>query len=160
MTEQNTPVSEEVAEEEAKRLIHDAYRPTAVRVDDPAIPSWKDGPRVGETPPVAQPGIPPMSANAVDTSVKMIAGGFLSLCVGGGISLVLWSSGKADPTVIGWMALAPPAAFLSLKSLVKGVKRAAMPDVHHHTHTGTEYHQTHVDKRRSVWSKTINKGAR
>lgn len=132
-------------------------QPTAVRIDDPAIPSHRDGPRIGDTPPVPQPGIPPMSATAVDTSVKMIAGGFLSLCLGGAVSLVLYTSGKADPTVVGLMAAAPPAAFLSLKALIKGVKRAAMPEIHNHIHNGPAYHENHIDQRRSITSKTINK---
>ena len=133
-----------------------AEQPTAVRVDDPAIPSWKDGPRVGTAPPIDQPGRPSMSPRATDASVLMLCAGAGSLMLSGGISLVLWSSGHADPTVVGWMAIAPPAAFLSLKALIKGAKRAATPEIHNHVHNGPEYHETHVDSRKSVWQKTIH----
>jgi len=132
-----------------------AEKPTAVRVEDPSIPSFKDGPRIGDTPPVQQPGRPPMSPGATDASTLMLTAGAASLMVSGGISLVLWTSGHADPTVIAWMAAGPPMAFLSLKALVKGVKRAAMSEVHNHN--GPEYHEHRTDNRKSIWSKTINK---
>ncbi|NUP15359.1 MAG: hypothetical protein HOZ81_04495 [Streptomyces sp.] len=113
-------------------------------------------PKVGDTPPVAQPGRPPMSQRATDASVMMIAGGFLSLCLGAAVSGVLYFSGTANETVVIAVCAAPPVTFLALKSLVKGVKKAAVPDVHHHTYTGTVYQQHRTANSRSVWNKNIN----
>lgn len=130
--------------------VRDALHHTSYRDETPL-------PQHGSTPPVPQPGRPPMSQKATDASALMLTGGAASLMVSGGISLVLWSSGHADPSVVAWMAAAPPMAFLSLKALIKGVKRAAMPEIHNHTHAGPSYHEHHTDARRSIWSKTINK---
>lgn len=134
-----------------------AEKPTAVRVEDPSIPSYKDGPRVGDAPPVDQPGRPAMSSRATDASVMMIAGGFLSICLGAAVSGVLYFSGKADQTVVIALCAGPPVTFLALKSLVKGVKRAVVPDVHNHTYTGPVHQQQHTDQRRSVWQKNTNR---
>ncbi|MFJ9662855.1 hypothetical protein ACIRPR_33510 [Streptomyces griseoflavus] len=127
--------------------------PTAYRDDTPL-------PVVGDTPPVAQPGRPPMSQKATDDSVRMISAGFLTLCAGGAVSGVLYFSGQADPTVIGLMAATPvgiAVPILALSSLVKRAKNAA-PDVHHHHYAG------HVDQRtvnaRGVWAKNNVKGTR
>lgn len=131
--------------------------PTAIRVEDPSIPSYKDGPRVGDAPPVDQPGRPPMSSRATDASVMMIAGGFLSLCLGAAVSGVLYFSGNANETVVIALCTGPPATFLALKSLVKGVKRAVMPDVHNHHYNGPVRQEHHTTNTKSVWNKTINK---
>ncbi|WP_405673214.1 hypothetical protein [Streptomyces sp. NBC_01530] len=131
--------------------------PTSVRVDDPTIPSFKDGPRVGDTPPVDQPGRPAMSGKATDASAMMIAGGFLSLCIGGAVSMVMYFSGKADPTVIISLCAGPPATFIALKSLIKGAHRAAMPEVHNHHYNGPVQQRNSTTNTRAVWSKTINK---
>lgn len=160
MPEPTTPLSEEAAKDEAERLIRAAYQPTRVVVEDPAIPSYKDGPRIGDAAPVAQPGIPPMTAGAVDTSVKMIAAGFLSLCLGGAVSAVLYFSHHANETVVFTVCAAPPAALLSLKTLVKSAKKAGVPDVHNHVHNGPSYHETNVDRRRAVWQKDVDKSHR
>ncbi|KAB1146912.1 hypothetical protein F7R91_14620 [Streptomyces luteolifulvus] len=113
-------------------------------------------PRYGPTPPVQQPGIPAMSERATDASVMMIAGGFLSLCLGAAASAVLYFSGTANETVVIAICAGPPATFLALKSLVKGVKKAAMPEIHNHTYNGT-VHQRHThSSTRGVWVKTNN----
>lgn len=131
--------------------------PTSVRVEDPAIPSFKDGPRVGDTPHVDQPGRPSMSPGATDASVMMIAGGFLSVCLGAAISGVLYFSHGANETVVITLCAAPPAAFLSFGALVKKVKKAAVPDVHNHVHNAPEYHETRIDQRKAVIQKNIDK---
>lgn len=112
---------------------------------------------IGNAEPVAQTdgGRPPMSQKATDASVLMLSGGVASVLVGGGISLVLWSSGHADPTVIGWMTIGPPAALLSLKGLVKAFKTTVRPEIHNHN--GTEYHEHHTDQRKSIWQKNVTK---
>lgn len=154
MPEPTAPLSEEAAKDEAERLIRAAYQPTRVVIEDPAIPSYKDGPRIGDTAPVAQPGIPPMSEGAVDTSVKMIAAGFLSVCVGGAVSAVLYFSHHANETVVFTVCATPPAVLLSLKTLVKSARK---PAPIHQTYTGNVYQENHVDQRRSVTQKNIDK---
>ncbi|MGW4603713.1 hypothetical protein ACWENS_10630 [Streptomyces sp. NPDC004532] len=135
---------------EARRIIADAYRPTSYRDTTPT-------PTIGTSPPVAQPGRPPMSQKATDASAMMIAGGFLSLCLGGAVSMVLYFTSKADPTVIVSLCAAPPAAFIALKGLVKGLKSAAMPDIHNHHYSGPVTQTNRTTNTRAVWSKTVNK---
>jgi hypothetical protein len=130
--------------------VNDVIRQTNYRDDTPV-------PQYGDTPPVDQPGRPAMSERATDASVMMIAGGFLSLCLGAAISGVMYFSGTANETVVITVCAAPPATFLALKSLIKGVKRATVPEVHNHIHSGPAFHEHHTDNRRSLTSKTINK---
>lgn len=131
--------------------VEEAMRtPTSYRDDTPV-------PRYGDTPPVQQPGRAAMSERATDASVMMIAGGFLSLCLGAAVSAVLYFSGTANQTVVIAVCAAPPFTFLALKSLIKGVKRAAMPQIHNHTYSGDVYQQRSETHSRSVWNKTINK---
>jgi hypothetical protein len=129
-------------------------------INDAAATYYRDDsptPTVGTAPPVPQPGRPPMSQRATDASALMLSGGIASVFVSGGISLILWSSGHADSTVIAWMSAGPPMAFLSLKALIKGVKRATVPDIHQHNYSGpvTQHHRT--SNNRSIWNKNINK---
>lgn len=111
---------------------------TAVRLDDPEIPSWKDGSRIGDTPPVAQPGRTPMSQKATDASVLMLAAGGTSFLVCGGAALVMWASESADPVVCGIVFGAPTALVLAIGRLVGRVKETveAAPATHHHHYTG------------------------
>jgi hypothetical protein len=129
------------------------HTPTAIRVEDPDIPSWHDGPRIGTTPPVTdQPGTrrPPMSQGAVDLNTTLICSSVVIVAIGGAASAILWASGKADPTVIAWIcacAIAAPALLavpiLALKSLMKSAKEVAeaTPPTHNHHYSG------HVDQR-------------
>lgn len=109
-----------------------ATRPTHYRDDSPL-------PVVGPTPPVTQPGRPPMSQAATDASGLMLAAGVGSLGVGGAVSLVLVASGYADPQVVALICATPPVALLSLKGLVKTLGKAAKeatPEEHHHHYAG------------------------
>jgi hypothetical protein len=127
--------------------------PTAYRDDTPL-------PAIGDTPPVAQPGRPPMSAKATDDSVRMISAGFLTLCAGGAVSGVLYFSGQADPTVIGMMAAAPVGLAVPILALSRLVKRAkASGDVHHHYNGHVDQRTVNTDAR-GVWAKNNVKGAR
>jgi hypothetical protein len=126
--------------------------PTRYRDDTPV-------PVVGTTPPVAQPGRPPMSQKATDASALMLSAGASSLLLGGAASLVLLASGQADPVVVACFCGAPPAFLLAMGSLVKRVKEAAketLPDVHHHHYTGkvVQHHRTTNNHTRGVWAKT------
>ncbi|MEO3767678.1 hypothetical protein [Streptomyces sp. B5E4] len=128
-----------------------ATRPTAYRDDSPL-------PAVGSTPPVAQPGRPPMSQAATDASGLMLAAGVGSLGVGGAVSLVLVASGYADPLVVGLLCATPPVALLSLKGLVKALGKAAQdtaPQEHHHHYAGpVVQHHREVTNHNRWWGRS------
>lgn len=135
-------------------------KPTAVRVDDPAIPSHQDGPRIGTTPPVQQPGRPGMSQRAVDLNTTLISSSIVIGMTGAAATGVLWASGHANATVIGWICgciVAAPAVIalpiLALKGLMKSAKEvveAAPPVINQH-------YSGHVDQR-SVHVHTKTRG--
>ncbi len=136
------------AEAEARRIIADAYRPTAYR-DDTPIPAH------GDTPPVAQPGRPPMSQGATDASVLMLAGGTATAMVGGTAAVLLYVSQFADPVVCGLVFGAPTALVLALGRLAKRAKPD--PDVHHHYQGPVHQDRSTVHSRTTgVWAKTNN----
>ncbi|MGI5469473.1 hypothetical protein [Streptomyces sp. CA-132043] len=141
-------LSEVQAEAEARRIIADAYRPTAYRDDTPV-------PAHGTTPPVAQPGRPPMSQGATDASVLMLAGGTTTAMVGGTAAVLMYVSQFADPVVCGLVFGAPTALVLALGRLAKKARPA--PDVHHHYEGPVHQDQRHVQsKTTGVWAKTNN----
>ncbi|MEU8623291.1 hypothetical protein [Streptomyces sp. NPDC048669] len=110
---------------------------TAIRIDDPDVPSWKDGPRIGTAPPEPQSGRPPMSQRATDASALMLAGGATTVMVGGTASLVMLASGYADPVVCAVVLGAPAVVVLAISRLVgraKAVIEAAPPTVNQHYH--------------------------
>jgi hypothetical protein len=165
MPEPTTPLSEEAAKDEAERLIRAAYQPTKVVIEDPAIPSYKDGPRVGNTPPVAQPDSRLVPAWALGVAVGSVGVGAGSIGLGcavwlacKGLSSVIHS--LSSVTLAGVLTVAIPFAGATMLATAIGgaiskAKRAATPEIHHHN--GPEYHETRVDNRKSVWSKTINR---
>lgn len=127
--------------------------PTAYRDDTPL-------PTVGATPPVPQPGRPPMSQKATDDSVRMISAGFLTLCAGGAVSGVLYFSGQADPTVIALMGAAPVGLSVPIFALSRLVKRAKPAgDVHNHYNGNVDQRVLNTDAR-GVWAKNQVKGSR
>lgn len=99
-------------------------------------------PLIGNAPPVAQPGRPPMSQRAVDLNTTILTSSVLTTALGGAVTGILWGSGQADPTVIAWVCgcvVAVPVAIalpvLALKSLMKSAKevvQAAPAPVHHY----------------------------
>lgn len=141
-------MSEVQAEAEARRIIADAYRPTAYRDDSP-IPAH------GDTPPVAQPGRPPMSQGATDASVLMLAGGTATAMVGGTAAVLMYVSQFADPVVCGLVFGAPTALVLALARLAKRAKPD--PDVHHHYEGPVHQDRRTVHSHTTgVWAKTNN----
>lgn len=119
--------------------------PTAIRITDPAIPSWQEGPRIGTTPPVTdQPGSrrPAMSQRAVDLNTTILSTSVVIASIGGAATGILWASHYANPTVIQWIcgcAVAVPAALavaaLAFKGLMKSAKevvQAAPPQINNH----------------------------
>lgn len=137
--------------------------PKSFRDDNPDVPSWQDGSRIGTAPPVAQPGIPPQSRAAVDYAVRVLSTGVATALGSGSLSLVLYVSQWADPVVCGIVFGAPiglaiPIAALgSLAKRTKEVVAAAPPDVHNHYNgpVHQDQRQTHT-KNSGVWVKNIH----
>jgi hypothetical protein len=150
MNEPRTPLSEEVAEQEARRLIHDAYQPTSFRDTTPT-------PRYGNAAPIAQPGRPPMSQKAVDVSSIMLAGSVASVPFGGITCLVLYMLDQVNPVSLTVGASAPVAFVLAISVLLRRAK-GVLPDEHHHHYTGPVYQdQRNVkNKNTGVWVKNTN----
>lgn len=109
---------------------------------NPGLPSHKDGPSIGTTPAVAQPGRPPMSPGATDASVMMLSAGVASLPIGGMTALVLHALGTVDPAQLAIGGTVPVALVLAVARLL-GRARDVLPDEHHHHYNG-EVHQQHV----------------
>jgi hypothetical protein len=106
--------------------------PTAYRDDTPL-------PAIGTTPPVPQPGRPPMSQRATDASALMLSAGLASLPIGAAATGILWASGNADPAVVALICAAPTTLVLALSRLMKRAKEtveAAPTEIHQH-YTGT-----------------------
>jgi hypothetical protein len=165
MPEPAAPLSEEAAKDEAQRLIADAYAPTSFRINDPAIPSWEDGSRVGTTPPVPQPDSRIVPRWALGLAVGSIGVGAGSV----GLGCAIWLASKglssvihslASVTLPGVLAVAVPfagAAMLAtaIGGMISKAKKAALPDVH--VYNGPVRQETRVDQRKSVWQKNITK---
>ncbi|MER5357548.1 hypothetical protein [Streptomyces sp. NPDC002785] len=147
------PLSTAEAELRARQLINEAYTPTSHRDDSP-LPAY------GPTPPIAQPGRPPMSQKATDASALMLTGSVAALSVGGATSLVLYTLGQVDPVTLAVGAAGPVTLVLAAGSLLRSLGRAKA-DAHteHHHHYKGPVHQDHRTSRttiRGVWAKTTN----
>ncbi|MDX3017342.1 hypothetical protein [Streptomyces acidiscabies] len=160
MNEPTAPVgaalSEAAAEAEAARIIADAYRPA------PTLPtSYRDTsplPAHGDTPPVPQPGIPPMSQRAVDASRLILTTGLATVPPGLIAIGVLIASRQADPTVIGMICAAPAAVAVPVLALARLFTRAAetVPDTHHHHYEGPVRQESTTTHTRAVFARTHN----
>ncbi|MET8974346.1 hypothetical protein ABZX85_01880 [Streptomyces sp. NPDC004539] len=151
-------MSEDAAEAEAARIIADAYRPA------PTVPTaYRDTsplPAHGDTPPVPQPGIPPMSQRAVDASRLILTTGLATVPPGLIAIGILIASRQADPTVIGMICAAPAAVAVPVLALARLFIRAAeaTPDTHHHHYQGPVHQDQRTIHSRTagVWAKTDN----
>ncbi|GAQ58743.1 hypothetical protein [Streptomyces acidiscabies] len=149
-------MSEAAAETEAARIIADAYRPA------PTLPtSYRDTsplPAHGDTPPVVQPGIPPMSQRAVDASRLILTTGLATVPPGLVAIGVLVASRQADPTVIGMICAAPAAVAVPVLALARLFARAgeAAPDTHHHHYDGPVRQESTTTHTRAVFARTTN----
>ena len=141
-----TAMTDEEAAIAARRIIADFA--TSYRDTTPV-------PTVGSTPPVPQPGRPPMSQKATDASVLMLSAGVASLPIGGMTSLVLYTLGHVDPTSLAIGAVAPVALVLAIGTLLR--RLAGVRTEHHHHYQGP-VHQNHVhSSTRGMWAKTTNR---
>ncbi|MFB9584874.1 hypothetical protein [Streptomyces goshikiensis] len=130
------PLTADEANARARQLITEAYAPPYVTPtshrDETPLPAY------GPTPPVAQPGRPPMSQKATDASALMLFAGIASVPIGGSLSLVLYTVGHVDPVVVGIVCAAPVLFLSALSRVIKGAKAAleAAPADHHHHNNG------------------------
>ncbi|MFJ9378615.1 hypothetical protein [Streptomyces sp. NPDC101455] len=149
-TPPDATMTEDEAAVEAARIIADAYRPTPTAYRDTS-----PLPARGDTPPVTQPGRPPMSQGATDASALMLAGGAMTAMVGGTAAVLMYVSQFADPLVCGLVFGAPTALVLALARLLKGAKPE--PDTHHHYDGPVYQDQRTIHSRTTgVWAKTTN----
>ncbi|GHF75443.1 hypothetical protein GCM10010218_65460 [Streptomyces mashuensis] len=132
------PLSDDEANARARQLIEEAYAPPTSYRDPSPVPAY------GPTPPVAQPGRPPMSQKATDASALMLSGSVAALSVGGATSLVLYTLGHVDPTTLAIGAAGPVALVLAVGSLIRSVGRAKqdMHTEHHHHYNGSVRQET------------------
>lgn len=129
---------------------------TSVRNDDPDVPSWRDGARIGTAPPVPQPGIPPMGQQATDIGRAAMYCGLATVPPGLIAIGIMIASEHADATVIGMICAAPAALALAIARLLRRAGEAAPTDIHQ-TYTGNVHQETRVTHTRAVWSKNITK---
>lgn len=112
-------------------------------------------PAVGPTPPVQQPGPPPMSQWAIDASGVLKGVGAVSIPIGVGV----WIVGQVDPLTLGIILGSPAAVALAVARLVAKVKDAnqAVQPVVQHFH-GTVHHdeRTVTSTTRGVIANTRN----
>ncbi|MER7841821.1 hypothetical protein ABTY98_39530 [Streptomyces sp. NPDC096040] len=130
------PLSPATEAAEAERLITEAYSPGTTPTV-PAVTSYRDNtplPAYGTTPPVAQPGRPPMSQRATDISGVMLAGSVASVPVGGISCLVLWTLGSVDPVNLAIGGLTPVGILLAASALLSRLK--SVHTEHHHHYSG------------------------
>lgn len=127
-----------------------AEAPTHYRDDTPL-------PVTGSVPPVAQPGIPPMSQQATDVGRAAMYCGLATVPPGLIAIGILVASEHADSTVIGMICAAPAALAVPILAIARLIRRAgeAAPPEHHHHYKGA-VHQQHVHSQSRLWGKTTN----
>jgi hypothetical protein len=143
---------------DAERLIdavNEALQPATAYRDPSSVPA------VGATPPITQPGRPPMSQKATDASMLMLAAGAASLPIGGMTSLVLYTLGGVDPITLAIGATAPVALVIAVSALIRAASRGmqGIGAEHHHHYNGPVSQKTHTvtTQTRGLFAKTINK---
>ncbi|KOU41277.1 hypothetical protein ADK55_29230, partial [Streptomyces sp. WM4235] len=118
-------------------------------------------PTVGPTPPVAQPGRPPMSQRATDASAVMLAAGAATVPPGLIAIGLLVASDYANPTVIAMVCAAPAVIAVPILAVARLLARAkeVAPVEQHNYYSGpvSQQHHTVSTQTRGLFAKTINK---
>jgi len=131
--------------------VNEAMRPPTSFRDDSPLPAY------GPTPPVPQPGMPPMSQQATDVGRAAVFCGLATVPPGLVAIGIMLASEHADPTVIGLVCAAPAALavpILAIARLLRGARPE--PEVHQHFH-GPVTHQTTHTRTSGVWARTDNR---
>ena len=117
-------------------------------------------PAYGDTPPVPQPGTPPMSPRVTEITRAVMYGSLATVPPGLIAIGILVASEHADPTVIGMICAAPAAIAVPILALARLLRRAkdALPVEQHHHYNGPVYQdQRNIHTQtRGVWAKTRN----
>lgn len=137
---------------------------TSCRVDDPNVPSYQDGPRIGDTPPVAQPDSRIVPAWALGLAVGSIGVGAGSI----GLGCAVWLACKGLSSVIhslssvtlpGVLVVAAPFAGIAMAATAIGgaVNKARQANTTTHNHyNGTVNQRSTQSKNVGVWVKNTN----
>jgi len=98
-------------------------------------------PVTGDAPPVAQPGIPPMSQRTTEIARAVMYSSLATVPPGLIAVAVLVASEHANPTVIGTICAAPAALAVPILALARLMRRTgeALPAEHHHHYKGPVY---------------------
>jgi hypothetical protein len=142
------PLSDAVIE----AAVRDTIRQTSFRDDTPV-------PKIGTAPPVAQPGIPPMSARTTEITRAIMFTSLATVPPGLVAVAVMVASEHANPTVIGMICAAPAAIaapILALARLIRRAGEAAPDEIHNHYDGATVYQQHTHSSTRGVWARTNN----
>jgi hypothetical protein len=125
--------------------------PTSYRDNTPV-------PKIGATPPVPQPGIPPMSARTTEIARAVMFSSLATVPPGLVAVAVMVASEHANPTVIGMICAAPAAIAAPILALARLIRRAgeATPAEIHNHYTGHVDQRTVHTQTRGVWAKTTN----
>ncbi|MDX3585982.1 hypothetical protein [Streptomyces europaeiscabiei] len=120
--------------------------------DDSPLPPY------GPTPPVPQPGVPPMSQQATDIGRAAVFCGLATVPPGLIAIGVMVASEHANPTVIGMICAAPAALAIPILAIARLLRGAgeALPAEHHHHYSGPVDQRTTHSSTRGVWARTNN----
>lgn len=145
-----TPAERHQAEQIIAAVEEALHVPTSYRDDTPT-------PAVGSTPPVPQPGRPPMSQKATDASALMLAVGAASVPVGGMTSLVLYTLGHVDPVQLAIGGAVPVCFVVAVGFVVRSLR--GVHTEHHHHYEGTVFQDQRSTRTqtRGFVAKTVNK---
>lgn len=135
------------------------------RYDNPDLPSHKDGPQIGTTPPVAQPDSRIVPRWALGLAVGSIGVGAGSI----GLGCAIWLACKGLSTVMhslssvtlpGVLVVAVPfAGFAMVATAIGGVISKAKTDgpaVQQHIYNGPVRQETRTTNSKSIWNKNVN----
>ncbi|MGW0905005.1 hypothetical protein [Streptomyces sp. NPDC002853] len=151
---QTEPTGIPLSDSVLKAAVNDVIRQTYFRDDSPT-------PVIGDAPPVAQPGIPPMDPRITQIGRLCLYAGCATVPPGLVASLFLWSSGHADPEALKWVAIAIGCAGVLVIAVGRAAKRIMsaapppQPEIHNHGPVYQDQRNVHTSTR-GVWAKTNN----
>ncbi|GGV91647.1 hypothetical protein [Streptomyces massasporeus] len=132
--------------------VEEAMSPPTYYRDDSPLPPY------GPTPPVEQPGIPPMSQRTTETARAVMFCSLATVPPGLIAVAVMVASEHANPTVIGMICAAPAAIavpILAVARLLRGAKDLPPAEVHHHYAGHVDQRTVHT-KTTGLWARTNN----
>ncbi|MFG2412298.1 hypothetical protein [Streptomyces goshikiensis] len=119
-------------------------------------------PAVGPTPPVPQPGWPPMSQKATRAGALMLMGSLATVPPGLIAIGLLVASDYADPVVVGMICAAPAIIAVPVLAVARLLRNAqgVGAEHHHHYNAPVSHHTISTETQtRGLFAKTINNGS-